>query len=169
MLSDCVISGLYMRVLKQTKEKLNSTNFFFSFLFFSVKRPDGLSWSLDGWSLVVRTGSGYVWTRAEPNGRTIKIDVRMRATSLHGSEAARVQTALIHRPDGDPTDAIYTLVRRISLIPHHNLFFCPLVSKFLRAFGIISSLLVFLCILSHSRYFSSLFLFSLFIFKLLEF
>jgi hypothetical protein len=34
-------------------------------------------------------------------------------TCLHGSEAARVRTALIHRPDRDPTGAIYTPGHRI--------------------------------------------------------
>jgi hypothetical protein len=75
---------------------------FLSFLFFNVKRPDGLSWCPNGWIFVVRTRSGYVPTRA---------------TCLHGSEAVRVRTALIHRPDGDPTEAIYTLVAAYPLYP----------------------------------------------------
>jgi hypothetical protein len=60
----------------------------------------------DGWSLVIRTGSGYVLTSAATNGRTVRILVRTRATCPHGSEAVRVRTTLIHLPDGDPTSPI---------------------------------------------------------------
>jgi hypothetical protein len=117
-----------------------------------VEHPDGHSWRSDGWSLVARTGSGYVRTCAAPKGRTIRIDVRTLATCPHGSEAARVRTALIDRPDGDPTEAIYTPGRRLSTLPHQNLPFWHLVSEFLQAFGIILLLFVFLCIFTHSRY-----------------
>jgi hypothetical protein len=70
----------------------------------------------------------------------------MHATCPHGSEAARIRTALIHHPDGDPTEAIYTPGRYFASLPHHNLTFWLLVSYFLSAFGFISSLFVFLCI-----------------------
>jgi hypothetical protein len=75
-------------------------------MFFSVKHPDSHSWRPDGWSLVVRTGSGYVQTRAETNGRTVRILFRTHATCPHGSEAVRIRMALIHRPEGDPTGPI---------------------------------------------------------------
>jgi hypothetical protein len=111
-----------------------------------VERSDGHSWCPDRWSLVVRTGSGYVWTRAAPNGRTIRIDVRTCATCPLIFEAVRVRTALIHRPVGDPTEAIYTPSRRLSTLPHQNLPFWHLVCEFLQAFGIILLLFVFLSI-----------------------
>jgi hypothetical protein len=44
--------------------------------------------------------------------------VRTRATSLLLSEAVSVLTSSIHRPDGDPTEAINSLARRILTIPH---------------------------------------------------
>jgi hypothetical protein len=43
--------------------------------------------------------------------------VRTRATSLLLSKAASVGTSSIHRPDGDPTEAIKTPARRISSYP----------------------------------------------------
>jgi hypothetical protein len=86
--------------------------------------------------------------------------VRTRATSLLLSEAVSVLTSSIHRPDGDPTEAINSLARRILTIPHSisllavcEFFFCEF--------------LAFCIFLSYFRYFSSLFLFSFF-FKLLE-
>jgi hypothetical protein len=42
-----------------------------------------------GWSLVVQTGLVYVQTRAAPNNRTIRIDVRTRMTCPLISKAAR--------------------------------------------------------------------------------
>jgi uncharacterized membrane protein len=44
--------------------------------------------------------------------------VRMRATSLLLSEATSVRMSSIHRPDGDPTEAINSPARRILTIPH---------------------------------------------------
>jgi hypothetical protein len=44
--------------------------------------------------------------------------VQTRATSLLLSEAASVRTSSIHRPDGDPTEAINSLAHRILTIPH---------------------------------------------------
>jgi hypothetical protein len=71
-------------------------------MFFSVKRPDSLSWHPDGSSSV---------------GRTIRLLVRTHATCPHISEAARVRTALMIRPNGDPTGSIYTLVAALSPYP----------------------------------------------------
>jgi hypothetical protein len=48
MLSDCVISGLYMRVLKLTWKNLISVNFPQFSDAFSVEHPDGLYWRPDG-------------------------------------------------------------------------------------------------------------------------
>jgi len=111
-----------------------------------VEHPDGHSWRPDRWSLVIRTRSGYVQTRAAPNGRTIRIDVRTRATCPLISEVARIRTALIHRPNEDPTEAIYTPGHCLSTLPHQNLPFWHLVCEFLQDFGIILLLFVFLSI-----------------------
>jgi hypothetical protein len=58
--------------------------------------------------------------RAQPiSGGRLKLIVRMRVTSLLLFEAARVRTASIYRPDGDPTEAIKNPARRsLSTIPH---------------------------------------------------
>jgi hypothetical protein len=82
--------------------------------------------------------------------------VQTRATSLLLSEAASVRTSSIHRPDGDPTEAIKTPAHHISSYPTKSdlLAACELfvfVSFWLFAF------------LSYFRYFSSLFLFSFFL------
>jgi len=58
------------------------------------------------WSLVVRTGSGYVWTRAATNGRTVRIN----RSDAHDLSAWFRGSA---HPDGDPTRAIYTPGSRI--------------------------------------------------------
>jgi hypothetical protein len=102
MLSDCVISGLYMRVLKLTWEQIDFYKFSSVLWCFSVEGPDGYSWRLDGWSLVIRTWSGNVRTRAATNGRTVRILVRMCATYPYSSEAARIRMTLIHRSCNDP-------------------------------------------------------------------
>jgi hypothetical protein len=81
------------------------------------------------------------------NGRTVKLTVRTRATCPLVSNAARVQTTLLHRLDGDPTGSIKALGRCIFTLPHQNLSFWHLVSNFLRAFGFILLLLVFLSII----------------------
>jgi hypothetical protein len=44
--------------------------------------------------------------------------VRTRETSLLLSEAASVWTSSIHRPDGDPTEAIKTPAHLILTLPH---------------------------------------------------
>jgi hypothetical protein len=54
--------------------------------------------------------------------------VRTRATSLLLSEAASVRTSSIHRPNGDPTEAIKTPARRILPYTPQNLKFWLLVS-----------------------------------------
>jgi hypothetical protein len=70
MLSDCVISGLYVRVLKLTLKKFDFYEFFSIFLLFQceafgrslltfvrISGPDGtLLESGREWSLIVRTG-----------------------------------------------------------------------------------------------------------------
>jgi hypothetical protein len=62
--------------------------------------------------------------RARPaSGRRLRLIVRTRETSLLISEAARVRTALIHRLDGDPTEAIYGADCRIPSHTPQNLFF----------------------------------------------
>jgi hypothetical protein len=49
-------------------------------------------------------GSAFIQTR------TVRLLVRKHATYPLVSNAARVRTALIHRPDGDPTGPINRLV-----------------------------------------------------------
>jgi hypothetical protein len=83
------------------------------------------------WS--VRTGmelsrpdlSCLTFGRARPaSGGRLRLIVRMRATSLLISEAARVRTALIYRPDGGPTEAIYIpQIAAHSILPHKILLF----------------------------------------------
>jgi len=58
----------------------------------------------------------------------------MRTTSLLIFEAVRVRTALIHRPVGDPIEAIYTPGRHFSSLPHHNLTFLAFSELFLECF-----------------------------------
>jgi hypothetical protein len=87
-----------------------------------VERPDGYSWRPDGWSLVVQTGSSYVRTRAATNGRMVRILVRTHAICPLVSNAARIRTTLIHRPDGDPTCPIYRQSPLVLLTPPKSLF-----------------------------------------------
>jgi len=102
------------------------------------------------------------------DGRTVRLNVRTRATCSHVSKVARVRIVLISRPDGDPTGSIKALVRRILTLPHQKSLFWLLVSDFSRVFGFISPFLVFCALISHSRYFLAVF-FSVYFFKLLEF
>jgi hypothetical protein len=111
-----------------------------------LRSLDDIFWSPDRRRLVVRTVSVYIRTCTVPNGRTIRINIRKHATYPLISKAASVLTTLIHRPDGDPTGAIYTPGRCILHPTPQNLTFWPVVSYFLSVFGCISSLLVFLCI-----------------------
>jgi hypothetical protein len=88
-------------------------------------------------------GPVYVRMRAASFGWTVRLIVLKRATSLLIFDAARVWTALLHCPDGDPAEAIYTPGCHFSSLPHHNLTFWQLVSYFLSAFGFISFLFAF--------------------------
>jgi hypothetical protein len=127
-----------------------------------VERLDGHFWRPDGWSLVVRTGSGYVRTRAATNSRTVRILVRTRATCPHGSEVARVRTALIYRPDGDPKGTTTSWSPHILSTPPKS-FLLASCELFLASFWLYLPVSFLCAFLSHSRYFSSLFLFSLFL------
>jgi hypothetical protein len=49
--------------------------------------------------------------------------VRTHATNLLLSEAASVRTSSIHRPNGDPTEAIKTPARHIHSLPHKIIVF----------------------------------------------
>jgi hypothetical protein len=84
-------------------------------------------------------------------GRLLYI-VRTRATSLLLSEAARVRTSLKHSPDGDPTVAIKGPDRRSILHTPHNPSFWQLVSKICELLVFLLLLLVFLRIISRSKY-----------------
>jgi len=95
-----------------------------------------------------------------PDDQDRRSDARNLSACFRGS--ARPNG--INTPSGrGPTEAIYTPGHRLSTLPHQNLPFWHLVNEFLQAFGIILLLFVFLCIFPHSRYSSSLFLFSLFL------
>jgi len=107
-------------------------------------------------------------TGAETTGRTVSKTVWTHATCLLVPNAARVQTTLMHRPDGDTTEAIHTPESPLSPPYPTKSPLWLFVSDCFWCFGVISSLLVFLCILTPSRYFSSLFLFQFIYFKLLE-
>jgi hypothetical protein len=126
MFYECVISGLYMRVLKLTWKNLISVNFpqFSNVSVWSV-RTVSIEVRTDKWSrwysLGVRTGPACVRRRAATTGRTISKTVRTHATCLLFSNAARVRTTLMHRLDGDPTEAIYTPDCRILSHTPHNL------------------------------------------------
>jgi hypothetical protein len=70
-------------------------------------------------SLEVRTGMEPTCPDRPDGVRTrAVIIVRTRATSLLLFEAASVRTSSIHRPDGDPTEAINSHARRILTLPH---------------------------------------------------
>jgi hypothetical protein len=97
MLSDCVISWLYMRVLTLTWGNLISLNFPQLFWCFSVERPDGLHWRPDGsplesgrrWSPHVRTGPDGVRTRAVITVWTVSLyrpDARDQSAPFWDSE-----------------------------------------------------------------------------------
>jgi hypothetical protein len=105
-----------------------------------VERLDGHFWRPDGWSLVVRTGSGYVRTRAATNSRT----------------------ALIYRPDGDPKGTTTSWSPHILSTPPKS-FLLASCELFLASFWLYLPVSFLCAFLSHSRYFSSLFLFSLFL------
>jgi hypothetical protein len=137
---------------------VNSSKLFWCF---SVERPDGLvvrmvlPWSPDGDGAHM---SGQDLTESGPAlsssfERYLYI-VRTRTTFLLLSEAASVRTSSIHRPDGDPTEAIKCPDRRILFIPHKISFFWLFMSKVGFKF------LAFCIYLSYFRYFSSLFPFS---------
>jgi hypothetical protein len=132
-----------------------------------VERQDGHSWRPDRWSLVVRTGSGYVQTRVATNGRTVRILVRTRATCPHGSEAARVQTTLIHPPEGDPTGLINSWSLHILSTPPKS-FLLAACELFLASFWLY---LPISCLFVHFSHILGIFLvFSFeFTFKLLEY
>jgi hypothetical protein len=121
MLSDCVISGLYMRVHKLTWKNLIFVNFpqFFDVSVWSIWTD---MWS-GQYSLGVQTGPACVRTRAASTGRTVSKTVRTSVTCLLVPNAARVRTTLIHRLDRDPTEAIYTPDCHILSHTPHNLLF----------------------------------------------
>jgi len=83
--------------------------FFFSFFFFQCG-ASGQSLLASGreWSQIFRTRPAYVRMLAATIGRTISNTVQTCATCLLVPNVARVRTTLMHRPDGDPTEAIYT-------------------------------------------------------------
>jgi hypothetical protein len=128
-----------------------------------VKCPDGHSWRPDGWSLVVRTGSGYVRTGTALNDQMTRMDVRTRVICPLIFEAARVRTALIDRSDGDPTGPIYSWSPHILYTPP-KFSFWHLVSYFLQAFGFILLLFFVFLHLSHISGIFLVFFFSVYLF-----
>jgi hypothetical protein len=125
-------------------------------------------WSPDGQILVVKTGSGYVRTRATTNGRTVRTN-RPDARDLSAWFRGSVRLDNINSPSGrGPHKGYIYPGRRLSSLPHQNLTFWLLMSYFLSAFGFMSSLLSFCILFSHSKYFPIFFFFSSVYFKLLE-
>jgi hypothetical protein len=112
--------------------------------------PDGDGAHMSGQDL---TDSGRALSSSSERSLYI---VRTRATILLLSEAASVRTSSIHCPDGDPTEAIKTPARRISLYPTKSYLLAACELFVFVSFW----LLVFL---SYLRNFSSLFLFSFFL------
>jgi hypothetical protein len=121
-----------------------------------VEHPDILYWHLDGtllesgreWSPIVQMRLACVRTRAVTTGRTVSKTVWTRPTCLLVPNAALVRTTLMHRPDGDPTKAIYTPESPLSPPYPTKSPLWHFVSDCFWCFGVISSLLVFLCILT---------------------
>jgi hypothetical protein len=106
-------------------EKIDFCEFSLNFLLFQcgaserISGPDStLLESEREWSPIVRTRPACVRTRAATTGGTVSKTVWTRATCLLVPNAARVRTKLLHRPDGDPTEAIYTPESPFSPIPH---------------------------------------------------
>jgi len=125
--------------------KIKFYKFFFSFLFFSVKRPDGLFWRLDGGSSVGRTvlfTSGrarHQW----PDGKVTRPDARDLSAYFLGS----AHPDGVNDPSGRGPHRLYIYPgHRTFTLTHQKVFFWPLVSDLLQVFGIILPFLVFLCI-----------------------
>jgi len=111
--------------------------------------PDGtLLESGREWSPIVRTRPACVRTSAVTTGRTVSKTVRTRVTCLLVPNAARVRTTLMHRPDRYPIEAIYTPESPLSPPYPTKSPLRHFVSDCFWRFGVISSLLVFLCILT---------------------
>jgi len=90
------------------------------------------------------------------SGRRLKLIVRTRATYLLITDTVRVQTALIHRSDGEPTEAIYTPKSPISPSYPTKSLFWALVSIFFLSFW---SYLIPACLFVHSHSHSRFFFF----------
>jgi hypothetical protein len=125
--------------------KIKFYKFFFIFLFFSVRHSDGLSWCLDGGSLVGRTvlfTFGRAWHQ-RPDGKVTRPD----ANDLFAYFRGNVRPDGVHDPSGRGPHRLYIYPgRRTFTLPHQKVFFWPLVNDFLQDFGIILPFLVFLCI-----------------------
>jgi hypothetical protein len=118
-----------------------------------LRRPDGSSLT-----------SGHAQLAS---GRRLKLIVRTRATYLLITDTVRVQTALIHRSDGEPTEAIYTPKSPISPSYPTKSLFWALVSIFFFEFLELSHPCLSFC--AFSLPFQVFFFFFQFIFfKLLE-
>jgi len=90
--------------------------------------------------------SGYVQMRAATNGRTVRI-YRPDAGDLSAWFRGSARPNSINTPSGRGSHRGYIYPgRHLSSLPHQNLTFWLLVSYFLSAFGLISSLFVFLYI-----------------------
>jgi hypothetical protein len=130
MLFDCVINGLYMRVLKLTWEKLNSTNFS-SIFYFSV------------WSVRTVLFTSKRARHQRPDGKVTHPKARDLSVYFRGSACPDS----VNDSSGQGHHRLYIyLGRRTFTLPLQEVFFWPLVSDFLQVFGIILPFLVFLCI-----------------------
>jgi len=117
-----VLSVAYTCVFWNWPEKFDLCEFFSVFLMFQCgasKRSLLASKRIRGpnstflesgreWSPIVQTGPACVRTSTVTTGQTVSKTVQTCATCPHVPNAAHVRTKLLHSPDGDPTEAIYT-------------------------------------------------------------
>jgi hypothetical protein len=86
--------------------------------------------------------SGRAWHQ-RPDGKVTRPDARDLSAYFRGSALPDG----VNDPSGRGPHRLYIYPgRRTFSLPHQKVFFCPLVSNFLQAFGIILPFLVFLCI-----------------------
>jgi hypothetical protein len=143
--------------------KIHFCHFFLSFLSFQCE-ASGQPFFAFGWVRLRRPDGCVTCPDAHrSDGRTARLHVQTRTTCPLVSEVVCVQMGLMSRLDGDPTTSIKAPGRRIFILPHTKSLFWLLVSDFSRDFAFFRPLVSFYALISHSRFFSSLFLFSFFL------
>jgi hypothetical protein len=135
--------------------------------------PEDIFWSPDGRSLVVWTGSGYVWTRVTTNDWTVRInhlDARDLSAWFRGS--ARPDDINSPSGRGPHKSYIYPWVPYTPPYPSKISLFgilCIILNAFLDLYCFLLSFCTLLSFQVFSNLFLFLSLFSLVIFKLLDF